>query len=179
MMETRVEHAESTASSGFSGRQSSTRCVALEPNSIANISASSSARSGRIAATRPWKSRWACCHFCLGMLCRIRSYVSSRVVGNSFRAFRILGGMHRRRLSSWQYAHRNLSSIVNNYPDATKRGYLHPLSAFREYTDNKFLILRSPSLHCSIILNEKANITVDIFSLTDFFVEGHATRWGC
>jgi hypothetical protein len=36
------------------------------------------------------------------------------VMGSSFRDFRILEGMHRRRLSSWQYTQRNLSAVINN-----------------------------------------------------------------
>ncbi len=114
VIEIRFEQAESTAS-GFAGRQSCrTSSAASQPDSIVTISASSSTRSGRIAATMHWKSRCAFRHSLSGMSCKIRSYVSSRLAGNSFRASRILEDMHRRRLSSWKYTHLNLSGCINN-----------------------------------------------------------------
>ena len=118
-----VEHVESTASSGCSGRQPTTRLsVSFAPNSIANISASSSTRSGRRAATMHWKSRLACWNFSLGTACNIRSYVSSRVVGSSFKTFRILDGMHRRSVSNWQNTHRNLSNAINDGHEVVNKG---------------------------------------------------------
>src|SRR6266849_5859188 len=113
------------------------------------------------------------------MPCKIRSYVSSRVIGNSFTALRILEGTHRRRLSSWQYTHRNLSGIINNYHKAIQMDDSHALSALREFTDNKFLIFRSPSPHCPIIHDERANKAIDVFHLATFFVKGNTTRWRC
>jgi hypothetical protein len=109
----KVEQAERTASSGLSGRQPSLRLgPAAGSNSIANTSASSSTRSGQMATTKHWKSRRACCRFSLGIPSNARSYVSSKVVGNSFNALRILEGIHRRKVSSWQNAHRNLSGTT-------------------------------------------------------------------
>jgi len=40
------------------------------------------------------------------------------VIGSEFRAFRILDGMQRRRVSNWQYTQRNLSNAMNNDGEA-------------------------------------------------------------
>src|SRR6266436_1600894 len=114
------------------------------------------------------------------MPCKIRSYVSSKVIGNSSRALRILEGMHRRRVSSWQNTQRNLSGIINNYLEAIwKGGDSHALSALREYTDNEVLIVCSPSPHCPIIHDERADKAIDVFNLATFVVKVNTMQWGC
>ena len=49
--------------------------------------------------------------------------------------------------------------------------------ALREYTDNKFLLFRSPPPHCLIIHDERVDEAIDVFHLTTFFVKGNTTRW--
>jgi hypothetical protein len=76
-------------------------------------------------------------------------------------------GMHRRKLSSWQYAHLNLSNIVNNKYRACKTCVSHAIHTFAEHI-NKFLILLSPSSHGVVGLNETADVMLDVLLLTTF-----------
>jgi hypothetical protein len=132
-MAMRLEHAESTASSVSSGRQPSIRsAVVSDSNRIARTSASSSIRRGRKEATSHRNRRCACFHFSSGISNNVRSYVSSSVVGSSFRIRRILEGKHRRSVSNWQNTHLNLNYSMRNDPRLQRQeqltSHLLPLS---------------------------------------------------
>ena len=110
-MASRLEQVDCTAHTGSSGRQSS-RSVGVDSVSYsyskARNSASSSTRSGRVAAVTHWKSRCAYSQLCLSICFNVRSYVSSSVSGNSLRARGMCCRRQCRRYSSWQNAHLNL-----------------------------------------------------------------------
>ena len=113
----RLEQAESTASSVYSGRQPFIRSgVVSDSNRIARTSASSSIRRGRKETTSHRNRRCACFHFSSGISNNVRSYVSSSVVGSSFRICRMLEGKHRRSVSNWQNTHLNLNYSMRNDP---------------------------------------------------------------
>src|ERR1700761_4651207 len=113
MMETKLEQADSTASSGSSQRQSAINVGVLPAlKSNASTSASSSTRSGRLATARHCKSRYACSPFALLISFRIRLYVSSSDLGSSSRIRRRLVGKQCRRTSNWQKTHRNLFETI-------------------------------------------------------------------
>ena len=95
--------------------------------STTSTSASSGRRSGRTATVRHCKSRYVCSRLALGIYCSIRSFVSSRVSGNSSRTRRTLGARLRRRASNWHEAHRNLSSR-KKVLWAEKTIFIHPIS---------------------------------------------------
>src|SRR6266702_1043335 len=115
MTDTKLEHADGTASSWSSQRQSvfnfgTSPSPAL--NSNASTSASSSTRSGRAATARHCNSRYAYCRLALVIPFRMRSYVSSRDLGNSSMIRRTLVGKQCRRTSNWQKTHRNLCENI-------------------------------------------------------------------
>ena len=107
--ESNVEHVDSTASIGSSRRQS-LRYVGICPTlkSKARNSANSSTRSGRKTTATQCRSRRANSRFVPSISSNVRSYVASRVDGNSSSACRIRPGRHLARYSSWQCTHLNL-----------------------------------------------------------------------
>ena len=106
---TRLEHADITASSLSSQRHPRFNFgIPSALKSKARISASSLTRSGRTAATRHCSNRCACPWLGFLISLSMRSYVSSKLSGNSSRICRTLDGKQCRRTSSWQNAHRNL-----------------------------------------------------------------------
>ena len=112
-MEMRLEHADSTASSAFSGRQAALNVGgAALGNRMARTSASSSTRRGRIETARHRKSRWAYSRFSSSIPSRLRPYVSSNVFGKSSNTLRILAGNVRHSLSTWHTTQRNLRDHV-------------------------------------------------------------------
>src|SRR5258708_40183385 len=119
-------------------------------NWIARTSASSSARSGRMGSARHLKSR--CAYACLsrGIPSSMRSYVSSKLVGNSSRKRRITHGKQRRRASSWQTIQRNLHYHVRTIIVWLSNDGLHSISLLRERLDNHFLLFLPPSSHVPI-----------------------------
>ena len=157
-MEMRVEHAEITASSAFSGRQAvlNVGCSALS-NRTARISASSSTRRGRIDTVRLRKSRCAYSRFSSSMPSRVRLYVSSNVFGKSFKTPRILAGKQRRSLSTWQMTHRNLQGHVSAYYEASRRKMNYettymPSTLSDRVSMTKFL---SSSFHLCMLRSER------------------------
>src|SRR6266852_8701058 len=82
-----VEQIDNTSFSGSSERQS-TRNSGVDPASKSNArnSASSCGLSGREAAATHWKRRRAYSQFCSSISSKVRAYVASSVVGNSFSA---------------------------------------------------------------------------------------------
>src|SRR6266567_5629761 len=112
-MEMRLEHADSTASSAFCGRQAVLNLgSAALGNRIARTSASSATRRGRIETARHRKSRCAYSRFSSSMPSRVRLYVSSKVFGKSSNTLLILAGNVRHSLSNWQTTQRNLEDHV-------------------------------------------------------------------
>ena len=110
----RLEHADITASSVFSGRQSGLNIgVAVAPNRTAKISASSSTRRGRMETVRHRRSRWVYSRFSLSTPNSVCSYVSSKLSGRSSSTLRMLAGKVRHSLSIWQTTHRNLQDHVS------------------------------------------------------------------
>ena len=106
---TRLEHADITASSLSSQRHPTCNFgIPSAPKSKARISASSLTRSGRAAATRHCNNRCACPWLGFLISRSMRSYVSSKLSGNSSRICRTLDGKQCRNTSNWQNAHRNL-----------------------------------------------------------------------
>jgi len=59
----------------------------------------------------------------------------------------------------------------------SEQGISHAICPFWEHIDNKFFVFLSPSPHCGIGLNEKADKIIDVLPLTTFFMERHAIRW--
>src|SRR6266478_2039528 len=114
---------------------------------MANISASSSARSGRMDSARHLKRRCACPCLSRGIPSIIRSYVPSKVVGISSKAWWIADGKQRRRAASWQTTQRNLYYHVRTIMTWLSSDDLHPISILRERPDNRFLVLSLPSPH--------------------------------
>jgi hypothetical protein len=115
----RLEHAEITASSAFTGRQAALNVgSSVLSNRIARISASSSTRRGRIDTARHRKSRCAYSRFSSSISSSVRPYDSSNVFGKSLNTLRILAGNVRRSLSTWQTTHRNLQHHVSIYRNA-------------------------------------------------------------
>jgi hypothetical protein len=104
-----VEHADSTASTGSSSRQSS-RYFGIGPalKSNARNSASSSTRSGGETTETHWRSRCADSQSAALISLSVRSYVPYSVLGNTSSACRIRSGGQLLRYSSWQYTHLNL-----------------------------------------------------------------------
>jgi hypothetical protein len=47
----------------------------------------------------------------------------------------------------------------------------HALGTFRKRIYNEFSVLFFPSLHCSVRLNERAKVPIDILSLTGFIMK--------
>src|SRR5260221_2669670 len=89
---TKLEQAESTAVSAFGSRQLGSKLGIPDVSSsklIAKTSASSSTRSGREDTVSHWRMQWASFHIFLRIPCNIRSYVSSRVSGNSSKVLRM------------------------------------------------------------------------------------------
>ena len=105
----KLEHADITASSGCSQRQprfSFGIPSVLKP--IARTSAISSTRSGRIATARLCSNRRACTWLCFPISLSIRSYVLSRLSGNSSMTRWMLDGRACCRTSNWQITQWNL-----------------------------------------------------------------------
>src|SRR6266571_377054 len=113
----KLEHVDRTVSLGSSGRQSASKLGLSPSRSNARNSASSSTRRGREATAMHWKRRCAYAQFCSSMSSNVRSYVASRVPGNSSRARRMRPGRQRRKLSSWQNTHRNLYDVLNSHSE--------------------------------------------------------------
>ena len=118
MMVIKLEQVESTASSWLSHLQSSLN-FGIPPeldawNSNASSSASSSTRSGRTATARHCNRRCASSFWALLIPFNIRSYVSSKVSGNSLRYWRRFGGKQCCSASNWQNTHLNLNNNVRN-----------------------------------------------------------------
>src|ERR1700755_883014 len=112
-MEMRLEHADSTASSEFSGRTAALNVGGADLGKrIARTSASSSTRRGRIDTARHRNSRWAYSRFSSSMPSKVRPYVSSNVFGKSSNTLVILAGNARHSLSTWQTTQRNLQNHV-------------------------------------------------------------------
>src|SRR6266404_7475874 len=116
----KLEHIESTACSWSSHRQSAFSLgippVATSKSNASN-SASSATERGRIATARHWSMRYACAWLALLISIKIRSYVSSRDSGSSFRVRRTLCGRHCRSVSSWQNTQRNLVREISSLHD--------------------------------------------------------------
>ena len=114
----KLEQVDSTASSSSFHRQSSFNVgIPREldaSKSNASSSASSSTRSGRTATVRHCNRRCALSFCALFIPFNIRSYVSSRVSGNSFRYWRMFGGMQCCSASNWQNTHLNLYATVSH-----------------------------------------------------------------
>ena len=53
------------------------------------------------------------------------------------------------------------------------------MGSFRERRDYEFSVLLSPSPHCSVFVNKRLHIAVDIFPLANFLMKGHAIGRGC
>src|SRR6266702_3388139 len=152
IMVTKLEQADSTASSWSSQRQSAIN-FGIPPllKSNASTSASSSTRSGRLATARHCKSRYACSRFALLISFRIRLYVSSSDLGNSSRIRRRLVGKQCRRTSSWQKTHRNLFQNIRQRYDYDKSNMpLHSVCFLCEILNDHILIIVSPSHHSLI-----------------------------
>src|SRR6266702_3165527 len=173
--ETKLEQADSTASSWSSHRQSAIN-LGIPPvlKSNASSSASSSTRSGRVATARHCKSRYACSRFALLISFRIRLYVSSNDLGNSSRIRRRLVGKQCRRTSNWQKTQRNLFQNIRQRCDHDESKMpLHSICLLGEILNDRILIIVSPSLHPSIRANDKSNVFVNVLPLSAFVVEGH------
>ena len=130
----RLEHADITASSAFSGRQAALNVgIAFPLNRTARISASSSTRRGRIDTVRHRNSRRAYSRFSSSIPSRERPYVSSNVFGKSFNRLRMFTGNVQRSLSTWQTTHRNLQDHVSAHSEVQeerrgpRRLTCHPL----------------------------------------------------
>src|SRR6266702_6240613 len=158
--ETKLEQADSTASSWSSHRQSVIN-FGITPvlKSNASSSASSSTRSGRLATARHCKSRYAYSRFALLISFRIRLYVSSNVLGNSLRIRRRLVGKQCRRTSNWQKTHRNLFRNIRQRRDHDESKMpLHSICFLYEILNDRILIIISPSLHLSIRVIVRSNV---------------------
>ena len=108
-MASRLEQVDNRASSGSTGRQPGRNVgIVSVLKSNARNSASSSTRRGRDATAIHWNIRWANSRFASLMSCNVRSYVPSKLSGNSSKACRMRWGRVRRRNSSWQNTQRNL-----------------------------------------------------------------------
>src|SRR6266702_5815896 len=114
----KLEHVDRIASSGSSGRQPPSNLgLSSSSRSNARNSASSSTRRGREATVMHWKRRCAYVQFSSSISSNVRSYIASRVPGNSSRARRMRPGRQRRKLSSWQNTHRNLYDVLNSHSE--------------------------------------------------------------
>jgi hypothetical protein len=71
-------------------------------------SASFLTRSWPMDMTRYWNRQCAYFRVCLLIQNNVRSYVPSKVSGNSSKTRRTLGGEQKRRVSTWQCSQRNL-----------------------------------------------------------------------
>src|SRR6267154_4946293 len=98
-----------------------------------------------------------CAYSCLSrdMPSSMRSYVSSKLIGNLSNARQIADGKQQRRASSWQTTQRNLHWHVRNIMtwlsnDALTTAYMPP--AFRESVSTTNSL--SSSLHFRIFLSE-------------------------
>jgi hypothetical protein len=101
-----------------------------------------------VDTARHRKRRRAYFRFSLSMFSNVRSYVSSKLFGNSSKTLWILAGKLRRSLSIWQTTQRNLPHHVSTRLEAAKVGVgLHPISLLREGIDNQLLVLLPPLLH--------------------------------
>ena len=150
----RLEQADITASSWFSHRQPGLSFgIPSELKSKARTSASSSTRSGRAAATRHCNNRCACPWLGFLISRSIRSYVSSKLSGNSSRISRTLDGKQCRRTSNWQNTHRNLFHFLKDINRQTEI-LLHSVRLFRQRLDKQILVLRPPSSHLSVRPNK-------------------------
>src|SRR6266581_6682551 len=173
--ETRLEQADSTASSWSSHRQSAIN-FGIPPvlKSNARTSASSSTRSGRLATARHCKSRYACSPFTLLISFRIRLYVSSSDLGNSSRVRRRLVGKQCRRTSNWQKTHRNLfENIRRRYGHDEPKMPLHSICFLCQFLNDHILIIVSPSLHLIVRAYNRSDIINNVLLLSAFVVEGY------
>ena len=147
--ETKLEQADSTASSLSSQRQPVFK-FGIPPvvKSNASTSASSSTRSGLSATARHCKSRYACSRFALFISFRMRLYVSSSDFGNSRSVRRRFAGKQCRRTSNWQKTHWNLQESMRQlYDYETYKMPLHSICFLCKFLNDHGLILVSPSLH--------------------------------
>src|SRR6266852_2896149 len=95
----------------------------------------------------------------------MRSYVSSRLSGNSSRIRSTLDGKQCRRTSNWQYAHLNLFHVLKfGYKQMTAP--LHPTRFLPYYFDNQIPVFISPFLHSPVGANKKGDIICNIFLLS-------------
>src|SRR5216684_7353184 len=101
-------------------------------------------------SARHWKRRWAYSCLSSAMPSSIRSYVSSKLFGNSFKARRILDGRQRLRTSSWQTAQRNLHYCMRSVMTWLFGDNLHPVHFLGEHLDNHFLVFVPPLPHLPI-----------------------------
>jgi hypothetical protein len=152
-MDMRLEHADSTASSAFSGRQAALYVGgAAFGNRMARTSASSSTRRGRIDTARHRKSLWAYSRFSSSMPSRVRPYVSSNVFGKSSNTLFILAGKVRHSLLAWQTTQRNLHYHVRINCEADMRCAYMP----SDLSDNVSTTSRlSSSFHLRMLRSER------------------------
>src|SRR6266702_6155685 len=173
--ETKLEQADSTASSWSSHRQSAIN-FGIPPALKSNVStsASSSTRSGRLATARHCKSRYACSRFALLIPFRIRLYFSSSDLGNSSRVRRRLVGKQCRRTSNWQKTHRNLfKNLRQRYNHDESKMPLHSISFLYEILNDRILIIISPSPHLSVRVNDRSNVINNVLLLPTFVIKGY------
>ena len=113
----KLEQDNRSACSWSSHRQSGFSLgIPSEPSrSTARTSASSSTRSGRVAATRHCNKRRELSLFGFLISRSTRSYVSSNDSGNAPSVRRRLDGKQCCRVSSWQNTQRNLLDKLNKY----------------------------------------------------------------
>ena len=165
----KLEQVDSTASSSSSHRQSSFS-VGIPPSvdawkSNANNSASSSTRSGRAATVRHCNRRCALSFWALFIPFNIRSYVSSRVSGNSFRYWRRFGGKQCRSASNWQNTHLNLHDRIRNRDMIARRPYI-PSALSVSVSITRFL---SSALHLLIaVLGDELTTFRTYSEISDF-----------
>src|SRR5882757_1964946 len=98
------------------------------------------------------------------MPCSVRLYVSSNVLGKSFRTFRILAGSVRHSLSTWQTIHRNLQDYVSAHPclgQGTRYEMTYMPSAFSDSVSTTRLL--SSSFHLLMFRSER---TTELMYLT-------------
>src|SRR5713101_673125 len=111
------------------------------------------------------------------MSLKIRTYVSSRVLGNSLSICSTLGAKQCRSASSWQNAHRNLFGTVNIMNISQIEWSLHAISPLRECLDDQILIFISPSAHFLIRLDDRRDVLDNIPLLSTLLMEGYSE--GC
>ena len=145
-------------------------------NSTARTSASSLAVNGRRATARHCKRRRAYSHFSSSIPSNIRSYVSSKVLGNSFSARRMLPGKLRRSISSWRKTQRNLDHGISVIIPSRSADPLHSIGFCSQRVDDKPLIFLPPLFQPRIRLNDRLDIVDDILPLATLVMKGDTMR---